>query len=84
MKVIVKIIPIGNSKGIRIPSSVLKQCDMDSQVFMEVKNRNIIIRPAGERPRKDWGRKFKEMKKNGDDGMIIDDVLDMESDAWEW
>jgi len=37
------IIPIGNSRGIRIPKAILEQCNMEKDVFLEVKGENIII-----------------------------------------
>lgn len=30
-------------------------------------------------PRKDWGKAFEEMHKNGDDKLLIDDVFDDET-----
>lgn len=30
-------------------------------------------------PRKDWGKAFEEMHKNGDDRLLIDDVFDDET-----
>lgn len=41
----VSIIQIGNSKGLRIPQSILKQCGIESEVEMEIQNKNIIIKP---------------------------------------
>ncbi len=40
------IVKIGNSKGIRLPLLVLKQCGIDSKVELEVKDGCIIIKPV--------------------------------------
>jgi len=39
------IIPIGNSKGIRIPKAVLEQCNFSKDVSLEVKGDCLIIKP---------------------------------------
>lgn len=45
----VSIIQIGNSKGLRIPQSILKQCGIESEVEMEIQDKNIIIKPIQKR-----------------------------------
>lgn len=80
----VAIIPIGNSKGIRIPKVVLEQCHIKKEVNMEVKDESIIIRPFKEEPRKNWAEVFKKMHENGDDKLLIDDSIDFDMETWEW
>jgi len=69
------IIKIGNSKGIRIPASLLKQCGIDKKVQIEVKYNSIILKPI-KSPREGWAAAFKEMAKHGDDQILISDELD--------
>jgi antitoxin MazE len=80
----VNIIKIGNSKGIRLSRQILTQCNIDDQIDLEIADGKIIIRPIHENPRKDWGGKFKKMKLNNDDKLIIDDSIDLEMDDWAW
>ncbi|GAG28945.1 unnamed protein product, partial [marine sediment metagenome] len=56
------IIPIGNSKGIRIPKAILEQCHIEKDVFLEIKGENIIIKPVKKQSRKCWEKYFKKMK----------------------
>jgi len=49
----VKIIRIGNSKGIRLSKSLIEQYNMKDEVLLEAKRDSIIIRPV-ENPRVDW------------------------------
>lgn len=77
------VIRIGNSKGIRIPAYILKKCNITDKVEMEVKDGKILIVPI-EKPRKNWDERFKEMHKNGDDKLIIDENLDVSLEDWEW
>ncbi|OGS35531.1 MAG: peptidase [Elusimicrobia bacterium RIFOXYB2_FULL_49_7] len=78
----IDIVPVGNSKGIRIPKPVLQQCHIEKSVDMEVKGGHIILTPESETPRKGWDKAFKRMHRNKDDGLIINDSLDRED--WEW
>ena len=80
---ITKVIPIGNSKGVRIPNHIIKQLDIENQLELTVNESNseIILKPI-RKPREDWDLAFKDMKKKGDDNLIIDDSIDLI--AWEW
>lgn len=73
----VDIIKIGNSKGIRIPASLLKQCGIGEKVEIEVKYNNIILKPI-KSPRQGWATAFEKMAKQGDDSILIPDELDDE------
>ena len=80
---ITKIVPIGNSKGIRLPNYLLKELNINSQIeIIPDKNKNeIILRPVSS-PRAGWDDAFKDMKDNSDDTLLIDDSLDLND--WEW
>lgn len=78
------VVPIGNSKGIRIPKKILEECQIEKEVFLEVKNKNIIIKPVKAEPRKNWDKSFKEMRELNDDRLIIDDNIDLDMAGWEW
>ena len=79
-----KIIPIGNSKGIRIPASILNQCKMQSAVDMKVKDGKIILEPVEKTIRDGWKKAFTKMAQNNDDNLVIGDELDLDSGDWEW
>ena len=69
------IIKIGNSKGIRLPQAVLKQCGIDSKVDLEIQDDCIIIKPV-KNPREGWAEAFKLMHKRNDDELIIEEEID--------
>ncbi len=79
-----KIIKIGNSKGIRIPNPILKQCHIENEVEMLIEGDKIIITPIEKISRKGWDEKFKEMNNNGDDKLLIDDNISIDFEEWEW
>lgn len=69
---------IGNSKGIILPQNILKECQIEYEVNVEVKDKTIIISPVEEQKRKGWAEAFQEMAKNGDDELVIPDVFEDE------
>lgn len=80
---ILNIVKIGNSQGIRIPKTILKECGIHDRIDLEIKNHNIVIKPL--KPREGWEEAFKKMRKNNDDRLLIPDSLDLETgDDWEW
>lgn len=78
------IVSIGNSRGIRIPKSILEQCRIEKDVDLEVEGNKIVIIPLKERPRKNWESAFAGMTARGDDKLLIADELDLEAEEWEW
>ena len=81
-KMLVSIIRIGNSRGIRFPKVVLERLGIKDKVDMEVTDRGILLSPVAEVPRKGWAEAFCEMHKNKED--ILDDVPGGEDFEWEW
>ncbi len=82
----VKIIRIGNSRGIRLSKSLIEQYDMKDEVLLETKKDSIVIRPV-EKPRAGWEKSFEIMRLKGDDA-LLDKETDIESDwdqkDWRW
>lgn len=81
---LVSIIPIGNSKGIRIPKSILKQLGIREKVELEVHNNEILIKPLNDKPRTGWEDAFVVMHQKEDDTMLLPENLDEEEFEWEW
>ena len=76
-----KIIQIGNSKGLRLSKTILEKYDIGDTVNMRMEENFIIIEPIS-KPRTGWAKSFKEMRKNGHDELLIDDIFEEESN-WE-
>lgn len=79
------LIKIGNSQGIRIPKPILRQCDFQDEVELEILNRELIIR-AIHHPRHDWEQAFAQMAAAGDD-RLLDPELESttwDHEEWEW
>ena len=81
---LVKVVPIGNSKGIRIPKAILEQCNIRDQIELEVEGGRIILEPVRDAPRKTWDDAFREMASSDDDKLLISDDLEIDVEDWEW
>lgn len=78
-----EIIKIGNSRGLRIPSAILKHCRMNDIVSLNIEDNKLIITPYEER-RVNWGKIFQKMAKNEDDQLLDMDLIDHSWDGEEW
>jgi antitoxin MazE len=77
-----KVVKIGNSRGIRIPRTVLEQVGLTDEVEMTVEGNKLIIQ-AFRQPRQDWEECFIDMAKQGDD-QLLDEALPTQWDVEEW
>ena len=77
-----KVVKIGNSRGIRIPRTVLEQAGLTDEVEMTVEGNKLIIQ-AFRQPRQDWENQFAEMAKQGDD-QLLDESPPTQWDEEEW
>lgn len=72
------IIQVGNSKGIILPSNLLKRLKLSvkSLVNIDLDGDAIVIKAA---PRQGWDMAAKEMHAAGDDSLLIPDVFSDEN-----
>lgn len=78
------IIKIGNSKGIRIPKSILEECQIGEEVDLRVEDNNIILVPLQAKSREGWAEKFQEMAEAGEDRLLIPEEIISDFKDWEW
>jgi antitoxin MazE len=74
----VSVIPIGNSKGIRLSKTILEKYNINDSVELLLEKEFIIIKPVIE-PRKNWEKAFEKMHESGDDQVLISDVFEDET-----
>jgi antitoxin MazE len=79
------IITIGNSKGIIIPSKLLKIAGFESIVNLEINEGKLVISPS-KKVREGWGELLKmEIDKNGQPNLLIPDFFEDEHENdWQW
>ena len=79
---IVPVIRIGNSRGIRFPKIILDKFLVKDRMDMEVTEEGILLTPVKEQPRAGWEESFKLMHKNKED--VMDDIPVSGAFEWEW
>ncbi len=77
-----KLVKIGNSRGIRIPRTLLEQAGLTDEVEMEVEGDKLVIH-AARRPRQGWEARFAAMAQQGDD-RLLDETVSTQWDEAEW
>lgn len=81
-----KIVAIGNSRGIRIPQTLLQQCQLEDSVDLEARNGELVIRSLI-KPRADWEQAFRDMTSRGGDRLLDPDLSsgsDWDRTEWTW
>ena len=81
-----KIVPIGNSRGIRIPKAMLEHCGFGEEVELRARNGTLILRPAHV-TRAGWAAGFSAMAAAGDDLLAHEEALaatKFDAEEWEW
>ncbi len=80
----IDIIPIGNSRGIRIPSALLRQCGLKDQAELRVENGRIILERPG--VREGWNEAFQQMAEAGDDELLWPEhpLAAFDLEEWSW
>ncbi len=81
---LVSLVPIGNSKGIRIPKSIIDQLKIDDKLEMEIIEEKIVLKPVKANPRYNWEKVFKKMHANQDDELFVAEEIPDEDFQWEW
>jgi antitoxin MazE len=79
----ISIVPIGNSKGIRLSKTLLEKYNIKDKVELILEKGYIILKPIAE-PRKGWKKAFKKMYESGDDKPLMNDVFEDENfEEWQ-
>jgi len=73
-----KLVRIGNSRGVRLPKAVIRQCGLGEVVDIDVDGDTVVIRPVPRRPREGWEAAFSAMAGAGEDR-----PLDMPTGTWD-
>ena len=79
-----RIVPLGNSQGIRIPKPILEEAALPEDVELEVVGDTIVIRPA-RKPREGWFENIEVEPLSQEDLEWLNAPLSAEADKeWEW
>ena len=77
-----QVIKIGNSRGIRIPKTLIDQAKLGNEVEIAVQRGQLVIRSVS-RPRRGWDEQFHAMAEHSDD-QLLDKPVPTKWDGNEW
>jgi antitoxin MazE len=77
-----RLVQIGNSKGIRLPKTVIAEAQLHDEVELHAEPGRIVIRSA-KRPREGWADAARLMRERGED-RLIDESTSTRFDDKEW
>jgi antitoxin MazE len=77
-----RIVRIGNSRGIRIPKTLLDEADLPEEVEVHAQPGRLVVQ-ALRRPRSGWAAAAKRMRAYGDD-RLVDETTPTRFDREEW
>ena len=78
-----ELIPIGNSRGVRIPKALIEQTGLTQTVEITVRPEGLLISPA-RRPREGWAEACADAA--ADDALLLPDTVAnaWDGEEWEW
>lgn len=81
---IVELVRIGNSRGIRIPKPLIEQCGFGDTVDLRVEQNRLVI-TSDRQPRQGWGKAFLRAG-TVEDQLPLDSLPanEFDRDEWEW
>ena len=79
----VKVVRIGNSRGIRIPKAVLEQCGLQEAAELRVEKDHLVIAPE-HRPRQGWEEAFIAARPSSEDELLLDASPSSAFDREDW
>lgn len=81
-----RLIRVGNSRGLRLPKSLLRQARLEEDVEIDVERNALVIRPV-RKARAGWDDAFARMARRGD-GVPLDiteaSTTRWDEDEWRW
>lgn len=79
-----KLVSIGNSKGVRIPKTMLDQAGMVGEVVISYEADALVIRRA-QAPRQGWRERFSVLGNDGEDFDTFQATEnEFDRDEWQW
>lgn len=68
----VKLIQVGNSKGLRLPKKLVKKYKLDVGIVLEEREEGILIKPIKKDQKLSWEETYRSMAKEKEDWDDLD------------
>lgn len=70
-----KIVPIGNSRGVRLPKAILEKYAMRETMLLEEREDGLLLRSKKKDKRVSWEETYREMAREKEDWSDLDGTL---------
>ena len=80
----VSVVRIGNSRGIRIPQKILSGLSIQDKVEMIIHKEELIIKNVEKKPRQGWNEAFARMSEAEADKLLMPENIDSGNFEWVW
>jgi len=70
-----KIVPIGNSRGVRLPKAVIEKYAMRETMLLEEREDGLLLRSKKKDKRLSWEETYREMAREKEDWSDLDGTL---------
>lgn len=79
-----RIVPIGNSRGVRLPKPLIEEAGLGERVSLRVVDGGVLIEPRPE-ARAGWAEAARQAHKRGDD-IVVEPwpLTGFDAEEWEW
>jgi len=78
------VVQIGNSRGIRLPKSIIHELKIKDKVELILNKDELIIKGVKKRPRQSWDEAFVKMHEDRADKLLLSENIDNETFEWTW
>jgi len=79
-----RLVRIGNSRGVRLPKSLIAQAGLTDEVELQVRDGAIVLERATS-IRSGWAEAAEEMREHGEDVLLdLPTSTHFDEEEWEW
>jgi antitoxin MazE len=84
MTVKTRIVRIGNSRGIRLPKTLLDEAQLSDEVELRAEPGRLIVKSA-RHAREGWAEEAKQMHARGEDRLLDEPTpTQFDEEEWDW
>ncbi len=78
------IVRIGNSRGIRLPKTLLQEAQLEDEVELQAEPGRILISKSA-KPRAGWAEAARRMRERNDDQLLDPSIpTRFDKEEWKW
>ncbi|MDR1452864.1 MAG: AbrB/MazE/SpoVT family DNA-binding domain-containing protein [Candidatus Margulisbacteria bacterium] len=81
---LIPVVQIGNSRGIRLPKNILRELSIEDEVEMEIHADELVIKGVEKKPRQGWEKAFAQAAETKTAALLLPDYIDDRSFEWVW